>query len=407
MATTDFCRRADVAFFVLRESLRSFFRNRGLEKAAVLAYNSFFALFAVLLLVLFVVGQVMASSQGAMAAVERMADQLFPLGSDNIMQEVRALSQKRVWGLLSLPILLWTVAPLASAMRGAFGQAHGREETFPFLKERLLDGLAVLLLLVLLVALVISEIAYAVVIALLAGRMPFLVRVVDVALPMVIVVGLLAFLHYAFTPGRGKWGAALAGAMTTAIFLAVIGPVMTAFIKFNPSFGLAFGSLKAVFILLLWVHAAFAAILIGVEVAANVSRREALLVRDLFQAPGNLRRNVRRLGRMAEEYEAGQEIFREGEAGESMYFVAEGSVRLSKGKQVLRVMKAGEYFGEMALLLKAGRAATAKACEGGATLIPISAANMDRVLVQNPRIVLALLREMAERLRATDALLKE
>lgn len=403
----DLWRKIDVAWFVLREAIRSFFRNRGLEKAAVLAYNSFFALFAVLLLVLFVVGQVMASSQAAMGAVERMAAQLFPLGSDSIMAEVRALSEKRVWGLLSLPILLWTVAPLASAMRGAFDQAHGREEQRAFFKERLLDALAVMLLLVLLVLLVISEIAYAVVIALLAGRMPFLVRAVDVVLPIVIAVGLLSFLHYAFAPGRAKWGASLAGALVTAILLALIGPVMTAFMRFNPSFGVAFGSLKAVFILLLWVHAAFAAILIGVEVAAHVLRREALLVRELFEAKGNLHRNIRRLGRMAEVYEAGSVVFREGEPGESLYFIIEGSVELSKGSQVLRIMKAGEYFGEMALLLKAGRAATARTRDEGATLIPISAANMDRVLVQNPRIVMALLREMAERLRATDAMLKE
>ncbi len=403
----DFRRRADVVFFLLRAAVKSFFRNRGLEKAAVLAYNSFFALFAILLLVLFFVGQVMASSQAAMSAVERMAAQLFPLGSDSIMEEVRALAEKRAWGLLSVPILLWTVAPLASAMRGAFDQAHGRERALPFLKERLLDGFAILLLLFLLVALVISEIAYAVVISLLAGRMPFLVRIADIVVPLAVAVGLLAFLHSAFMPGRAKWGAAFGGALVTAVLLAIIGPLMTAVIQFNPSFGLAFGSLKAVFILLLWVHAAFSAILIGIEVAAAILRREALLVKELFEAPGKIGRSIRRLGHMAESHGAGSVIFRDGESGECMYFIAEGAVELTKGAQVLRVMKAGEYFGEMALLLKAGRAATATACANGTILIPISISNMDRILGQNPKIVMALLREMADRLRAADTMIKE
>lgn len=403
----EFRRKADVAFFLLREAFRSFFANRGLEKAAVLAYNSFFALFAILLLVLFAVGQVMASSQAAMAAVEHMAAQLFPLGSDSIMEEVRALSEKRVWGLLSLPILIWTVAPLASAMRGAFDLAHGRERALPFFKERLLDALAVLLLLLLLVALVISEIAYAFLIALLADRMPFLVRVADWIVPMAVAIGLLSFLHYAFMPGRAKWGAAFWGALVSAILLALIGPVMTAIIQFNPSFGLAFGSLKAVFILLLWVHAAFAAILLGIEVAAAIVRREALLVRDLFKSPDSARRNVRRLGHLAERYEAGNVIFRDGDAGDCMYFIVEGSVELGKGAQLLRVMRAGEYFGEMALLLRMGRSTTATVGASGATLIPISVANMDTVLGQNPAIVMTFLREMGERLRATNELVKD
>jgi CRP-like cAMP-binding protein len=70
-------------------------------------------------------------------------------------------------------------------------------------------------------------------------------------------------------------------------------------------------------------------------------------------------------------------------------------------------MKAGEYFGEMAMLLKAPRTATATVSEPDTKLVTISAANMDAVLRQNPAIVLSLLREMAERLSLTDDLVRE
>lgn len=399
--------KIDVSFFILRESVRSFVRHSGAEKAAVLAYNSFFALFAVLLLVLFVVGQIMASSQAAMGAVERLAGQFFPLGSDSIMREVRGLAIQRVWGLLSLPILFWTVAPLAAAIRGAFDMAYGRDRELPFFKERLMDALAVFLMLILLVLLVISEIAYALVISILAGRLPIVVRVADLVVPMMFTIGSLAFLHYAFTPGKPKARWVLGGALVSAVLLAMIGPIMTAIIKFNPNFGVAFGSLKAVFILLIWVYYAFAAILIGVEVSATTSRRESLLVRELFEAPDKLDRNVRRLGKVTVVYGCGEVIFREGDTGDSMYFVAGGKVALSRGGKELRVMKSGEYFGEMAMLSKASRTATATASCDDTRLVAISAANMETVLAQNPKIVLTLLREMAERLRKTDAMLKD
>lgn len=400
-------RKADVAGFVLRESVRSFIQHRGLEKAAVLAYNSFFALFAVFLLVLFIVGQVMASSQVAMSAVEQMASQLFPLGSDSVMREVRSLASLRVWGLLSLPILFWTVTPVASAIRGAFDQAYGRDRALPFLKERMLDAAAVLLLLLMMVALVIGQVGYTLVVSFLAGRLHVLIRAADALVPFMMAVFMLTFLHHAFTPGRARWGAALTGALVTALLLAVIGPLMTAVMRFNPSFGVAYGSLKTVFVLLLWVHYSFAAILIGIEVAANMTRREALLARDLFAAPERIGRHLKRFSKGLDRYEPGEVVFKEGDPGDCMFFVAEGTVRLIRGGQELRIMKSGEYFGEMALLLKADRVATAIACENGATLVSISSENMESVLAQNPRIVLALLREMAERLRATDAMIKD
>ena len=98
-------------------------------------------------------------------------------------------------------------------------------------------------------------------------------------------------------------------------------------------------------------------------------------------------------------------IFSEGDAGDSMFYIISGAVTLTRGSQVLRVMKPGEYFGEMAMLLKTTRTATAVVAEPDTQLVAISAANMDAVLRQNPKVVLALLEEMAQRLKITDEML--
>ena len=42
----------DFAWFVARQVYRSFLRNRGMDKAAVLAYHRFFSMFPLLLLLL-------------------------------------------------------------------------------------------------------------------------------------------------------------------------------------------------------------------------------------------------------------------------------------------------------------------------------------------------------------------
>jgi membrane protein len=392
----------DAAGFVLRHAFVSFLRNRGMERAAVLSYNTFFALFPLMLLVLFVAGRFMAGSRETMEAVERVAVQLLPMFSDVVIREVEGLATQKAWGVASILLLLWAVTPLASAIRGSFDVIYKRVRPLPFFKEKLLDGLAVLLMLVLVLLSVAGEIVYAVVASQVAGHMPAMMRVTDWVGPLAMMVVFLAIIHWVFAPVRPRWAAVFAGGVVTAILLSIMGPVFTAIMRFNPDYGLAFGSLKAVFLLLIWVYYAFVAILLGLEVSAAVHWRETLLVQGLFTKPEKRHQYAGRLNRMAQGLEVGDLVFGEGEPGDSMFYVLSGAVTLTRGGEELRVMRAGEYFGELAMLLGSSRTATAVVSEPDTRLVTISAENMEAVLRQNPGIVLSLARELAERLRLTD-----
>jgi len=65
-----------------------------------------------------------------------------------------------------------------------------------------------------------------------------------------------------------------------------------------------------------------------------------------------------------EEYRSGEVIFREGDVGEALYIVLEGTVRISKfvpgaGEEAMAFLEKSEYFGEMALIDDHPRSATA------------------------------------------------
>lgn len=54
-------------------------------------------------------------------------------------------------------------------------------------------------------------------------------------------------------------------------------------------------------------------------------------------------------------YEGSQRIFNEGDAGDAMYVILEGRVRISKtvpgiGEEALAILEKGQYFGEMAII---------------------------------------------------------
>lgn len=95
-------------------------------------------------------------------------------------------------------------------------------------------------------------------------------------------------------------------------------------------------------------------------------------------------------------------VFQEGEKGNMMFYVLSGSVNILKKGQILRVMRKGDYFGEMAMLIDTDRTATAIAVEDDTKLVCISRDNFDVILTENPKVVFAILKEMTMRLKITD-----
>ena len=75
-----------------------------------------------------------------------------------------------------------------------------------------------------------------------------------------------------------------------------------------------------------------------------------------------------------EKYDADAVIFSEGAAGEKMYLILNGAVRISRqvpgmGEEALAVLRAGNYFGEMSLVDDSPRSADARAHEATELLV--------------------------------------
>ena len=105
-------------------------------------------------------------------------------------------------------------------------------------------------------------------------------------------------------------------------------------------------------------------------------------------------------------YENGNYIFLEDSEGEQCFFVAKGSVkvtRLSKdGREViLTMLNAGDFFGEMSLLDGESRSANVIALEE-TEVLTLNREDFLVVLHDYPTIAIQLVKEMAGRLRKSD-----
>ena len=112
---------------------------------------------------------------------------------------------------------------------------------------------------------------------------------------------------------------------------------------------------------------------------------------------------------VAQVFQAGDYIFREGELGTEMFIVQEGEVHISKTlvgeTHVLSRLEKGDFFGEMAILESVPRTADAVA-HTEVKVIPINGSRFDEMLRKNPEIAVRIIRKYSKRLRESNALLE-
>ena len=100
----------------------------------------------------------------------------------------------------------------------------------------------------------------------------------------------------------------------------------------------------------------------------------------------------------AEEFEAGDTIFSEGELGDSLYIVRRGSGSLKTAERQLESVHEGGLFGEMAVIDRAPRSATAVA-ETACELVAIDRRRFWFLVQETPYFAEIVMRVMADRLR--------
>jgi CRP-like cAMP-binding protein len=110
------------------------------------------------------------------------------------------------------------------------------------------------------------------------------------------------------------------------------------------------------------------------------------------------------------QFPAGSMVFREGEMGDSMYIIMEGEIQISKAlsdgsSRVLHVMGKGDFFGEMSLIDRKKRSATAIVSQS-CTLIRIPEDFILRFIEKNPHFVIKMLNTFVSRLRNANRIIE-
>lgn len=95
-----------------------------------------------------------------------------------------------------------------------------------------------------------------------------------------------------------------------------------------------------------------------------------------------------------------EHVFHEGDPGEDLFLVMEGAVSIERGGKVLRVMKPGDPFGDLAVLDHQPRSADA-VCREAAKVLRLRGADLRELMSARPEITEQILQVVVGRLRET------
>jgi len=392
-----------ITLVILKESVKSFLRNNNFEMSIALASYGFFAIFPLLFFMSYIFGSYSGLFGNVMHGIESLIYHIFPNLNIFTVRDFRfPTGYKITWGILCLTMIVVSLMTISDSLRTAFFRIFNFKQEISVIKLQLMNFASAVIIITLFLTLIAIEILY----LHIMNRFPEVVYQLynlNILMSFVAAVLCMVTIYIVFPPIRIKTHRVIYASLITAIMLVLMKGLFSHFLSFNPDYGVAFGSLKMFFIMIVWVYYCFLVILFGAEIIVNIGKRDVLVLKRLFlgaEAVETIPETF--INRYIKQFNKDDVVFHEGNAGDKMYFVVSGSVGIIRNNKVIRVMKKGDYFGEMSMLLDAPRTATVKIMEYDTRLVEISRENFDAILRESPDIVLAILKEMASRLRSTN-----
>lgn len=393
-------RSLHVVGIIIRESLRSFLVNNDFEMSAALATYSFFALVPLLFFAVSIAPGLLGSASAYLVAgIEGLIDHLFPRIRDWMSIDFHVATGHRLTlGFAAAVVVFIAAMSLVDSLRTTFLKIFKKDFPASFVLSQFANVRTAAAMILLFIVLVGAEVLFAALPGIPEGGR----GAANIFLSVCIATMCMVFFYTVFLPIRLTAVKLIGASVVSAVLIISMREAFTFVIGTNPAYGETFGSLKVLFVMIVWVYYCFLVILFGAEVAINAEKRDALLLKALFAEHPGRSFPAGLLTRFITRYGRGDIIFNEGDNGGTMFYIVAGSVNIDCDGKHIRTMVPGHYFGEMSMLLGTPRSAGARAASENTELIGISQANFDIILRENAPVVLSILREMAGRLKDTD-----
>ncbi len=277
-------KKTDVSVFalvVVQKALGNFIGHNCFYLAASVAFYSILSLIPFFFVILSIAGWVVGSFGGVHDTINKILADTIPFYSNLLMNEVMKISLgSGFYGLVGLLFIIWVGSLVYECLEYSLNQVFESPRKRPYLKTKLM-GLAIfpaggfLLTLILFTSALLGTLRSLPVgeyIPFLTGAQTFMVDLTRASLPHLVLFAVLVLTFRIVPAVKVSYGQACLGGLVSLIGWIVMKMIFGLVILPNPNYGIVYGSLKAMIILILWIFFSICLVLFSAEVIAAYRR---------------------------------------------------------------------------------------------------------------------------------------
>lgn len=392
-----------VSYFIAKEVLSGCHRHNFLAFNASISFFTLFALIPLILLIFFFLSQWLASSSFALSHLANLTSHLLPEMNERIMNEVyKVSSSKASWGVLWIMVLFLAATPLTASLRNGFANILSLPSKNTFFKNKIKDIFAVITIMLLFFIYIFVDIFLLQASSIFAEYIPIIKKIYFSSVTSLILLILVVTIFFnLYFPIKIKKKHLIIGAVLTSLSWYSLSYFFDFFINASSFYGTFFGGMRGLFISLIWLYLNTASLLLGAELIAALHKKEILLLKQLFIIKHIHRYPVINdlMKLFGHKYKKNKVLFNEGDHDQRLFFVIEGEISITKKGKGLETINSGNYFGELSLLNKIPRVASAEVVSDWARIIIISETQMRKILAEDHQVAIYFLSNMARKLQ--------
>ena len=398
-----FSNHKGISYFIIKEVFSGFHRHNFLAFNASISFFTLFALIPLILLIFFFLSQWLTSSSFALSHLANLTSHLLPEINERIMNEVyKVSSSKASWGAVWIMILFLAATPLTASLRNGFANILSLPSKNTFFKNKIKDIFSVITIMLLFFIYIFVDIFLLQASSIFAEYIPIIKKIYFSSVTSLILLILVVTIFFnLYFPIKIKKKHLIIGAVLTSLSWYSLSYFFDFFINASSFYGTFFGGMRGLFISLIWLYLNTASLLLGAELIAALHKKEILLLKQLFIIKHIHRYPVINdlMKLFGHKYKKNKVLFNEGDHDQRLFFVIEGEISITKKGKDLETINSGDYFGELSLLNKIPRVASAEVVSDWARIIIISEAQMRKILAEDHQVAIYFLSNMARKLQ--------
>jgi len=391
------------SYFIIKELLSGCHRHNFLAFNASISFFTLFALIPLILLIFFFLSQWLTSSSFALSHLDNLTSHLLPEINERVMDEVyKVSSSKASWGAVWIMILFLAATPLTASLRNGFANILSLPSKNTFFKNKIKDIFAVITIMLLFFTYIFVDIFLLQASSIFSEYIPIVKKIyLSSATSLILLILVVMVFFNLYFPIKIKKKYLVTGALLTSLSWYSLSYFFDFFINASSLYGTFFGGMRGLFISLIWLYLNTASLLFGAELIAALHKKETLLLKQLFIIKHIHRHPIinELMQSFGQKYKKNKVIFSEGDNDQRLFFIIEGEVSITKKGIQTESIVAGSYFGELSLLNKIPRVASAEVVSDWARIIIVSDTQMRKILAEDHQVAMYFLSNMARKLQ--------